>query len=879
MANESLVEKVYKKVKQEIKDGTITAKDCIVENDICKRFDVSKATAGGVLHRLTQEGLMKSYPRKGYMLNVYSEEDFTKIQNLRFAIETLVVHKLVNEVDSGKIRKAFHNLNQMDNIAFHNNMAKLLEDSFVEETLDNLLTKASNTFDHIDFEDGEDKVINERHQNLIDAIIEGDEAKAMDALRNDLRLNNLTSPEGIFGQWEMRKSFNTNTLKEISYISDPQVSSDEKYAALVVYRANPEDGTFSSHIEVIDLRSGKIDKVLDTGNCKAPKFCDSGLTLSFLSDVTGEFQIYTMDQKGATNKVTSLRHGIKSYQGNKDCSFFVYEASLWEEEITQGITFTEMSPAEKSAWKLEQEWAPKEITRIDYKRDEWKGVTDGSITCIGTINEDGEQVLLTKDIPFTLPVLSPDGSRIACYGQPHTGAKYSKKELFVMKTDKSERICLTDKLSLAGDVPVCFTEDGESIVFPAYYMDKEGGMILYLYMVRADGSEEAVCLFDPEAVEVSSGVYAMPVMRTQYGKEKSYFSIAGDQVYFLCAWQGVERLYKIALKEKSVPKLILEGDFSIHEFCSPTKKSILLTRSDYYNLRELYLYHTKNKRFVKIMEHNGWLREYNLGRVKTMDVRSKDGKTVIHGAVCKPVNFEKGRKYPAVLYIHGGPTVSYTNDFWHEAHVLANAGYVVVYCDPRGSFGYGLKFSNSGDSWGMQAYDDLMEFLDQAVALGFIDEKRIGLTGGSYGGYMTSKIITMTDRFAAAAGQRIFVNKATSYGTGDMGFYSASQDWNTVSIRKALVERARTSIIKDVDNIKTPTLILHGYKDYRCSFEQGEQLFVAIKQRCKEVPVKLVMYPNENHEITRAGALHFQQSHLQEIIDWFDIYLKGADNE
>ncbi len=877
MAGESLVEKVYRKVKQEIKDGNITSKDCIVENDICKRYDVSKATAGGVLHRLTQEGLMKSYPRKGYMLNVYSEEDFTKIQNLRFAIETLVVHKLVNEVDSGKVRKAFHNLNQMDNIAFHNNMAKLLEDSFIEETLDNLLTKASNTFDHIDFDDGADKVINERHQNLIDAIIEGDEAKAMDALRNDLRLNNLSNPEGIFGQWEMRKSFNTNTMKEIAFISDPQISADEKYAALTVYRSNPEDGTFSSVIELIDLRSGQIEKVFDQGSCKSPRFTAQGHTITYLSDKTGEFQIYISDKTGESVQLTTLRHGIRNYHGSAEHGCFVFEAALWDEEVKAGTCFLEMAPDEKEAWKQEQLFAPKVITQIDYKRDEWKGVSDGSITCIGTTDMNGGQKLLTGDRPYSMPVLSNDGSRIACYGQPHTGAKFSKKELFIMNKDGSSQTCLTDGLSLAGDVPVSFTEDDTRIVFPAYYME-EGNMILYLYMIGSNG-KEAVCLFDPKAPEVSSGVYAMPVMRTQYGREKSYFSIEGEHAYFLCAWQGTERLYKIALKEKSVPKLILDGDFSIHEFCNPANKSILLTRADFYSLRELYLYHNKTKRFVKIMEHNSWLREYNLGRVKTMDIPSKDGKAVIHGAVCKPVNFEKGRKYPAVLYVHGGPRVSYTNDCWHEMHALVNAGYAVITCDPRGSFGYGLKFSNSGDSWDMPAYEDLMEFLDQTIALGYIDETKVGITGGSYGGYMTSKIIMMTDRFAAAVGQRIFVNKATSYGTGDMGFYSASQDWSTVNVQKSLVERARTSIIKDVDKISTPTLLLHGYRDYRCSFEQAEQLFIAVKQRRKEVPVKLVMYPDENHEITRSGALHFQQSHLQEMIDWFDIYLKGADNE
>ena len=122
----------------------------------------------------------------------------------------------------------------------------------------------------------------------------------------------------------------------------------------------------------------------------------------------------------------------------------------------------------------------------------------------------------------------------------------------------------------------------------------------------------------------------------------------------------------------------------------------------------------------------------------------------MHSWICKPANCEAGKRYPAVLYLHGGPTVCYSNDFWHEIQILANAGYAVVYCDPRGSTGYGLEHCDSEDAWGDAAYEDMMEALDTAIRMGLVDEKRVGITGGSYGGYMTCKIIMKTDRFAAA---------------------------------------------------------------------------------------------------------------------------------
>ncbi len=370
-------------------------------------------------------------------------------------------------------------------------------------------------------------------------------------------------------------------------------------------------------------------------------------------------------------------------------------------------------------------------------------------------------------------------------------------------------------------------------------------------------------------------MYASPGSRTQFGDEKPYFAVSGNQVYFTSCWGGKQGVYRISLKGNSAPKSVLTRSGSIHEFCLPVKGTMLLTCGDYHTLRELCLYNQNDQHFTRVKDHNPWLRECRLGEAEEMDVLSKDGKAMIHGRIIKPADFEKGKKYPAVLYIHGGPEVCYTNDFWHEFQILANAGFVVVSCDPRGSSGYGLKFRDGNLCWGQEAIDDLLGYLDAVIEKGYIDEKRLGITGGSYGGYTTCKIIMQTNRFAAAVGQRILVNTATSYGTGDSGFYSTRMPWQDVNIQKILTDRARSTIIRDVDRIETPLLLLHGYKDYRCSFEQSEQMFIAMKERRPEVPVRLVMFPGENHGVSRTGLLHFQKRHIDEMVDWFTTYLKG----
>ena len=691
----------------------------------------------------------------------------------------------------------------------------------------------------------------------------------------------------------MKKKFTTETMGRILCLSDLQVSPDETLIAYVENRSSEADGKWYSQVCVIDRASGRGIAIAasDTENTRNPRFSRDGAYLAFLSDRTGEAQIYIQDMAairaeiakadsdaliryaaGNAAKKTSLRHGVAQFSLSTDDAQIAFECPVWMDELAEGVAAIEMSAQEKADYLAEKEWAPIEIDYIDYKRDECYGIRDGSVSHIGVLNvASGESRLLECRHPLSSPVFSHDGKKIACYGQPYTGGSYSRKELFIMDSDGDKLRQLSEKMFLTDDAPACFAADDGEILFPAYYM-AEGGMVEAIYRIPAEGGE-AVCLFDPENDNVSSGVYAMPSCRTEYGPRRSYYELVGDKVYFLGAFNGCERLYRIGLEGRQIPEEVLAGEYSIHEFCPLKDGGFILMRGDYYTLKDLYEY---SGDFRRIRNSNPWMDEYSLGEVVRQEVRSKDGKVTLYSAVAKPVGCEAGRKYPAVLYLHGGPEVCYSVDFWHEIQVLANAGFAVVFCDPRGSGGYGLKFASGEVSWGDEAYDDMMACLDAAIGLGFIDPDRVGITGGSYGGYMTCKIIMMTNRFKAAVGQRVFVNKATSYGTGDMGFYSKAMNWQDVNIRKCLVDRARTSIIRNMDKINTPLLLLHGYADYRCSFEQSEQMFISMKERRPEVPVRLIMFPEANHGVSRTGVLQHRRKHVQEMTDWFEKYLKEA---
>ncbi|MCI8505163.1 MAG: prolyl oligopeptidase family serine peptidase [Lachnospiraceae bacterium] len=873
MTKQTLAEKVYQKVREDIANKKVLPGQMLVENDICRSYGVSKATAGEVLHRLTQEGILKSYPRKGYQLNVYDEVDFRKIQELRYAMEALVVHKIIIGTDNGKLKRRFSQTEKMENADFHMELARMVDDPFILEALEKLLLKADSTYKDVAQGPEVEAAFRKRHRTIIERLLLKDEAGALGALREDLRIDGREEPQE---QLDLSKCFTTSLMADMVYLNDPQLSADGKRAAVTRFKARVEDGRFYAGSILVDLKTSEEMKLGAGENVKAVRFAPDGSFVSYLSDESGELQLYIQYEDGTVRKLSSLRHGITRYELSPTGDRFVFEAALWPEELKGSLAIKEMTKEEKEEWLKEREWAPMEITEIDYKRDECYGVRDGSLSVIGTVDLLGNQRLLTDEIPYTYPSFSPDGQKIACYGNPHKGAAFSRKELFVLDTVSGKQVKLTEGERLSGDVRPLFTADGESVIYPAWY-SKEDCSILYLYRRNLSGGE-AVNLFDPEKEEVSSGAYGYPLSRTQYGEEKPWFYAQGEKVWFLCAWKGKENLYQISVKGKSVPKLYLEGDYSIHEFCLPVKGKLLLTRGDYHTIRELYLYDSRGGEFKRLLDSNPWLKGCRMGEVAACDILSLDGKTSVHGWVCKPADFVPGEKYPAVLYIHGGPEVCYTNDFWHEIQALSGAGFAVVYCDPRGSAGYGLRFASNSDSWGEAAYEDLMGFLDYAVSLGFIDEDQLGITGGSYGGYTTCKIIMRNHRFRAAVAQRTFVNKATSYGTGDMGFYSAGMDWSEVKIKDCLLERSRTSIIRGMDQIDTPLLLLHGYQDYRCSFEQSEQMFVSMHQRRPEVPVRLVMFPGENHGVSRTGLLHFQQRHVQEMIDWFTRFLKeGAD--
>ena len=255
---------------------------------------------------------------------------------------------------------------------------------------------------------------------------------------------------------------------------------------------------------------------------------------------------------------------------------------------------------------------------------------------------------------------------------------------------------------------------------------------------------------------------------------------------------------------------------------------------------------------------------------------SFDGKR-IQGWILKPPDFDPGRKYPLILEIHGGPHSAYGNTFTHEFSWMAAKGYVVLYTNPRGSTSYGQDFGNiiqyhyPGDD-----YKDLMAGVDEMVKRRYIDDKRLGVTGGSGGGLLTDWTITQTHRFAAAVAQRDIADWYGFWFTTDFTLFQPT--WFHKAPWEDPEDFAARSPITHVANVTTPLMLVLGDQDYRTPpADGGEMMFRALKYR--KIPTVMVRFPRENHELSRSGEPWHRVERLRHIVGWMDQWLREKKNE
>ncbi len=271
---------------------------------------------------------------------------------------------------------------------------------------------------------------------------------------------------------------------------------------------------------------------------------------------------------------------------------------------------------------------------------------------------------------------------------------------------------------------------------------------------------------------------------------------------------------------------------------------------------------------VKELTHLNDLSEYYVAKPNRIWL---DKKTKIQGWVLLPEDFDENKKYPAILDIHGGPKCAYGEIFYHEMQYWVNLGYIVFFCNPRGGDGRGNAFSDLRRQWGGIDFEDIMDFTDEVLRLyPQIDVDRVGVTGGSYGGYMTNWVVSHTNRFKCAATQRSISNMITEVTASDYGI-DFPYEMSFTDLHNCHDELWSMSPLKYANNVKTPLLFIHSFEDYRCIFPEALQYYTAI--RCNGVDTKIVGFKGENHELSRSGKPKHRIKRLSEITNWMNKYL------
>jgi dipeptidyl aminopeptidase/acylaminoacyl peptidase len=354
--------------------------------------------------------------------------------------------------------------------------------------------------------------------------------------------------------------------------------------------------------------------------------------------------------------------------------------------------------------------------------------------------------------------------------------------------------------------------------------------------------------------------------------QRSLWIDGGAALAFTADDKGAVHLYRSTSTSGARPKLLVGGNRQVVDVSASADGSRLaFTATDPVSPADIFVCAADGSGHRQLTDLNrAWKDEVALAQPERFPYERDEFS--LDCWVIKPFGFDPSKKYPALLNIHGGPATQYGHNFFDEFQVYAGAGYVVVYTNPRGSQGYGETFTRSiiGD-WGGGDFADVMAGLEEALErCPYIDRERVGVLGGSYGGYLTSWTVSHTDRFRAACSERALNTFVSFAGTSDIGphfarAYSGHQPWEDPAWYVA------HSPLTYAARINTPLLIIHSEQDLRCPIEQAEQLFAMLKLQRKEA--LFVRFPDETHELSRSGRPRHRLERFRIILDWFKSHL------
>jgi dipeptidyl aminopeptidase/acylaminoacyl peptidase len=629
---------------------------------------------------------------------------------------------------------------------------------------------------------------------------------------------------------------------ELMTVADPRLSPDGRLVAFVVTRIDREENEYRSAIWVARTDGSEPPRRLTSGvkADAAPRFSPDGTRLAFVSKRDGEkSQLYVLPlQGGEPQRLTDLPEDV--------------ESPVWSPDSTR-LAFA--SRVRDPAYEEEDEKRrrPRRFTRLQFKLDS-VGWTGDRRTQLFAVPADGsaEPVQLTSgDFEHDSPSWSPDGKRI----------------VFVSNRGEDWDIELVAHLFLVdpdGGEPKQLTFGENVYTVPAWSPDGSSIACRWSSGGYDAPHHDRIAVVDPESGEHRALSESLDRHGDSYPPLREPAWDGGDVVF------GVEdggnvHLYRAPADGSQPPELAVGGERWVHGW-DVVDGDLLCAASTPTSLSELYRGEQQLTSFGAAFADG---RE--LAAPERFTATSSDGSEV-EAWIMRPVGVEQGKRYPVLLNIHGGPFTQYGNKFFDEFQVYAGAGYAVVYSNPRGSSGYAeawgraIRGGDDGDGWGSVDYQDLMAVTDEALSrFDFCDPERVGVMGGSYGGFMTSWIVGHTDRFKAGCSERAVNTFYSMHGSSDFGWFFKA--YMGSYLHEDVEAYLRHSPLTYAEKITTPLLILHSENDFRCNVEQAEQLYTVLRLLKRDV--ELVRFPAESHELTRSGNPAHRVQRFELLLDWF----------